>query len=397
MSAVFDQVTRSESEKNYFDKIDEQIKAAKRAGKAVFDLSIGEPDLPPPSQFWEELALGLNQDGACAYPALYGEDYLLNSIQDWYRVKYSTTLDRHEHVLPLLGVKEGIAHLALGILEKGEYGAYVTPGYPIYKQAIRMAGGIPIALHTMFDENYFPDLKKIGSRPVRLLYMNYPNNPTGTVLTKESAEQLVQWVRSHNIYLCLDRVYGRISKSEIFEDYSILSVPGAMDCCIEMHSFSKDYNLPGIRLGFAAGNSHLIQKLKQVKTLTDVSVFKPVQYAGARLLQADRNGELESYFEANNSCYSRRFRIISEILDTHRIKYFQGTGTFFVWFEIPSLFKDDHSFCSDLFERTGVLLVPGSEFEEETGRWCRLTLSKPDEMIMCCAAHLDDFLGGCNG
>jgi LL-diaminopimelate aminotransferase len=378
----------------FFDKVYEKLKQAKADGKKIYNLSVGDPDLAPPTMIKELLVKGLNEQDTFSYPALYGESYFLNSVQEWFAEKFNTSVEPGTELIPLLGVKEGISHLALGLLRYGDSAAYVVPGYPIYKQAIRMAGASQVELIARAENNYIPDIEQLPEsqlRKIRLLYLNYPHNPTGAVLTKGAAENLIEFAKKYKFFICLVCVYARITPNRDYDHFSILSIPGAKECCVEMYSFSKDYCLPGIRLGFAVGNPTLIRALKRVKTQVDVSAFKPIQYAGSYLLRADTEGQLQSYFDSNNEHYLKRLQSIYQVLNKHRISYYPAKGTFYIWFQTPNL-ANASTFSELLFQQEGLLVVPGQEFGEHLVNWCRMTVSKPDDVIAECTRRLDMFL-----
>lgn len=383
---------------SYFDKVHIKMLEAIRSGKEVYDLSIGDPDLPSISDFGEYIREALNHDQVFSYPSLYGEENFLESISYWFYKKYSIKLNPYEQILPILGVKEGIYHLAQGLLNHGDYGAFVTPSYPMYEQAIISAGGNAFSIPSYVEDNYVPKMKDIPydiKSKLKLLYLNYPQNPTGANLNYFEKREIMNFCIENKINTCWDATYSRISSTET-EDYmndTVLSIPGAIDYCIEMYSFSKDFNLPGIRLGFAVGSKHIIDQLKKIKTNVDVCSFKAIQAAAAKLLHQDADSRINHFFNNNNIIYASRLEKVKKVLIKYNIKFFNPRGTFFLWLQVPSNMTDIE-FCDRLFEEQNVLLVPGCEFNDTTGKWCRVTLSKPDDVIEKFVDILDSFMKG---
>jgi len=368
---------------NFFDKVYEKLRIAKAEGKNVLDLSIGDPDLPPP-----EFATGLfinqmHKEHIYTYPQIYGENTFKETISDWAYRKHGVSVHPEYEVLPLLGVKEGIVHLALGTLGYGDVGAYATPSYPIYRQAIEMSKASSVIIETKPENGYLPDLESLCSndlRSIKLLYLNYPNNPTGTVVDESFCKSLIDIALKHNIYICLDCVYSDIIPFSSYKHFSILSLPGAMDCCIEMYSFSKSFNLPGIRLGYAIGNRKLIENLKSIKTVVDVSAFKPIQYLGKEILEKDIRGELEHFYSRNNSVYAQRINKFRELFRLHNIEFYNNIATYYVWFNTKRI-SDGGNFGEQLFDDEGILIVPGCEFNSCDEGWWRISISRSDDII----------------
>lgn len=356
---------------------------ALRRGKQIFDFSVGDPDLLPPHQVKDILIESLELRNIFSYPEIYGEKAFILQIQDWFHKMYSVTLSMESEILPLLGVKEGITHLALGMLEVGDLAGYVTPSYPIYEQAIRLAKATPIQIDSSADYGYLPDLFQVEQAAIKgmkLLYLNYPHNPTGAVLTKGYCKVILELAQKYNFKICLDCVYSRIDPFQQYDHFSILSMPEAISHCIEFYSFSKNYNLPGIRLGFAAGNAEMITSLKRVKTNVDVSAFKMVQYLCGALLELEYSGDLEDYFRQNNSIYKNRIRVVQKVLNETGCTTFPSSATFYVWFRTPNSY-DDQQFSENLYERHGVLIVPGSEFGSGAQGWLRISATQPEVVL----------------
>jgi LL-diaminopimelate aminotransferase len=356
---------------------------ANKKGKQILDLSIGNPDLPPPDFVSELFIKQMYNQGIYCYPQIYGEKSFKEIISYWAYKKYGVKVDPEYEVLPLLGVKEGITHLALGTLNPGDVGAYITPSYPIYKQAIELAKGTIIKIDTIEERRYLPELDNLDNedlRKIKLLYINYPNNPTGTVIDKSFCKSLINLALKNNFYVCLDCVYSNITPFSSYKHFSILSLPDADKCCIEMYSFSKSFNLPGIRLGYAIGNKRLINNLKSIKTVVDVSAFKPLQHLGSEILKKDIHGELDQFYCYNNSVYAKRIAKFYELFRSQKIHYYDNNATYYVWFKIPEGL-DEQRFCENLFEDEGILIIPGSELNSQEKGWCRIAVSRPDDVI----------------
>ena len=360
-----------------FARID-QIKSEQIAqGREVIDLTIGDPDLPTPEGIISQMKEAVGEAKNHRYPPYAGILPLREAVAEWYWKRFQVKLNPETEVLILIGSKEGIAHLPLAFIDEGDYGLVPDPGYPVYKTSILFAGGIPYLMPLRKENNFLPDLSQIPqdiAQKTKLMFLNYPNNPTSAVSSKEFFETAVNFCQENQILLCHDAAYSEI----YFDGYkpmSFLQVEGAKEVGIEFHSFSKTFNMTGWRLGFAVGNAEIIAGLGKIKTNIDSGVFSAVQEAGIVALKSNLG-----VTETLRKIYQERRDLLCSGLKKIGLNFKPPLATFYVWAEVPPGFTS-LEFTAHLLNQTGVLATPGNGFGSFGEGFVRFSLTEATEKI----------------
>lgn len=360
----------------YFSQKLREIDDMNKAGKQVINLGIGSPDLPPHPdviKVLHEEAVKANQHG---YQNYKGSPVLRNAVSAWYKKWYDVTLNADTEILPLIGSKEGIMHICMTYINEGDIVLIPNPGYPTYKSAAKIAGGNVVDYTLTKENNWFPDfaaLEKTNLQKVKLMFVNYPQMPTGQLPTKELFEQLVAFAKKHNILLVHDNPYSFILNDK---PLSILSVDGAKDVAIELNSLSKSHNMAGWRIGLLAGAKERINEVLRFKSNMDSGMFLPLQLAAAKAL------ELEEDFHAEvNKVYRKRREKVIELLQLLHCTFDEKQAGLFVWAAIPSGYKDGYELCDKVLYESNVFITPGGIFGNAGDKYVRVSLCSSLEKI----------------
>jgi LL-diaminopimelate aminotransferase len=360
-----------------FADLDRKQDALKAKGVDVINLGVGDPDLPTPEHIIRALEDGARDPRSHRYPPYVGTTEFRRATAAWFQQRFGVTLDPDRQVLALIGSKEGLAHLPWAMLNPGEVALVPDPGYPVYRSATIMAEGEPVALPLLADRLFLPDLDAIPpdvARRARLMFLNYPNNPTGATADMEFLAKAVAFAKRHDLVLVHDNAYSEIT----FDGYrapSVLQVPGALDVAIELHSLSKTFNMTGWRIGFAVGNAEAVNALGVVKTNVDSGVFRAVQHAGIAAL----TGPQDVVKPALARYQARRDRLVSG-LRAVGWKAPSPKATLYIWMPTPNG-QSSVTFAADVLERTGVVITPGVGYGAHGDGFVRLSLTTPDDRL----------------
>ncbi len=362
-----------------FVEMRRKIAEAKERGLDVISLAVGDPVEPTPPAVVEELCCQAHKPENHRYPTDEEKGMLAfrQAVADWYAKRYSVSLDADTEVLALIGSKEGCHHFALATVNPGDLVLVTDPGYPGYRPSIWFAGGEPYSLPIRTDNDFLPRLKDIPSEVVgnaTAIYLNYPNNPTGAIATKEFFEELIEFAGNNDLVICHDNPYSEI----VFngeEPLSLLSLPGAKEVAVELNSLSKPYNMTGWRIGMAVGNPRLIAAMAKVKENTDSGIFNAVQFAGITALR-DSQDNIKKML----SLYSHRRELVVETLNSLGWNYQPPRGTFYLWVPTPRGMKSQ-DFVSRLFDKTAVVVPPGSAYGQYGEGYFRISLTVSDERL----------------
>jgi len=354
-----------------FVEIDRKRREAAARGMDVISLSIGDPDIPTPAPIIRALARAAREPANHRYPESEGLDRFREAVADWYRRRFGVELSARREVLTLIGAKEGIGHLPLALVDPGDVVLIPDPAYPVYRAGTIFAGGEPYEMPLRRENDFLPDLNAIPSsirERARLMFINYPNNPTGAVAPLEFYREVVDFARRHNIIVAQDNTYSEIS----FDGYrppSFLEVPGAKDVGIEFHSLSKTFNMTGWRIAFAVGRADVVEALRKVKSNLDSGAFQAVQDAGITALSM-----AEEISARNSKIYQRRRDVLIRGLRKIGLSVDVPRATFYIWPRVPEEY-DSASFVSRLIERAGIVCTPGNGFGKEGERYVRFALT----------------------
>ncbi len=362
-----------------FTILDELKAQAKAGGVDVIDLGMGNPDLPPPKHVVDELVVSARKPEHHRYSRKDGEvERLLNeTIAQWYARKFRVALDPRHEVLPLIGSKEGIAHLSLAFLNHDDIALVPNPTYPVHFNGVVMAGGVLYSLPIHPEEHYLPDLSAIPRsvlKQSKMLFLSYPHNPTTAVADARWFHEVVAWARAHHIMVVHDFAYSDI----VFDGArapSMLEVKGAKEVAVEFHTLSKSYSLPGLRLGFAVGNPDVLASLAKTKSYIDFGIFRAVQRAAIQALSGP-----QAYVHQAVATYQKRRGVFVGGLRQIGWDVPMPKATFYVWTKIPLKFSALTSleFATLLVQEAGVVVAPGSGFGECGEGFVRFALVEPE-------------------
>ena len=360
-----------------FAQLGQRIAELRAQGLDVIRLDIGSPDMPPDDEIIEALARSARRPDRHGYAGYYGLPELRQAIADYYARRFGVDLDPEGEVLPLIGSKEGLANLSLAFLDPGDMALVPDPAYPTYELGAYLAGGTTYRFPLLAERGFLPDLIAIPvevAHQAKLLWLSYPNNPTGAVATLEFFAEAVAFAQEHDLLLCHDNPYCDVA----YEGYcppSLLQVEGAKEVAIEFNSFSKTYNMAGWRIGMVVGNRVAIKALAQVKTNVDTGIFTAIQEAAVVALTGD-----QTWLEGRNAIYQERRDIILESLAAAGIKARKPLATLYVWAEVPEGYSSS-GFADKLLTEQGVSFAPGSAYGECGEEYLRISVGVPTPRV----------------
>ena len=363
-------------EEYYFSRKLKEIAAMKASGKPVINLGVGSPDLNPPQKVINALVEGISHEKAHAYQSYLGLPELREAIADFYREHYEVFMSPVNEILPLMGSKEGIMHISMAFLNKGDQVLIPNPGYPTYTAVTKLMEAEPIFYDLNEQGNWFPNLNKLESQDlskVKLMWINYPHMPTGSKASKIALSKLVDFVKRNNILLINDNPYGFILNKN---PLSILNIQGAKEVCLELNSLSKTFNMAGWRVGMVGGSAQHIQAVLQVKSNMDSGMFYGIQKGAIAAL----NGS-SAWFKSMNSIYEKRRSIARKIFDALHCEYANDSAGLFVWARIPERFRELGSmeFSKILLKEAKVAVSPGIGFGEYGDEYVRFGLIENEQ------------------
>ena len=361
-----------------FARMAEIIAALKARGVDVIRMDIGSPDMPPAEHILRAAERTLRDPGSHGYPAFgYGPPSLLEAAALYYRARFGVDLDPQHETTALIGSKEGIFHLSQAVLEPGDVALVPDPGYPVYRVAAEWAGAEVRTLPLRKENGFLPDLASVPAetlRRARILWINYPNNPTGAVAPRGFYERALDLARTNDILLCHDAAYCDVA----FDGYrpmSILELADSRSAAVEFTSVSKTYNMAGWRLGFLSGNTEAISSVRNVKSNIDSGIFPAVTAAGEAALRGD-----QSWIVGRNAAYAERRDRIVEGLAAAGISVDPPRGSLYVWASVPPG-RTAGAFAASLLEQTGVCVAPGTFFGAEGEGYIRLSVATPTARV----------------
>ena len=338
-----------------FAEIDRKKKAAIAAGRPVINLGVGDPDTPTPKFIIEAMQRAVEDPATHQYALDRGDAGFREVIARWFEKRFGVRLDPATEILPAQGSKETLSHLPLAVMDPGDVGLSPDPGYPVYNSSIRFAGGEVVRFPLTAERHYLPDLAALDLKTLaraKLIYLNYPNNPTAATAPLAFYEEVVAWARRHDILVAQDAAYSEVYFEE--PPVSILQVRGAKDVALEFHSCSKTFNMTGWRCGWVAGNAEAITSLVQLKSNMDNGVFGAIQRAGAAALEGYDRPEIH----ALRAMYRRRRDVLIRALEAAGLEVNRPEATFYVWVTCPRGL-DSTTFAARLLEEADIVATPG--------------------------------------
>ncbi len=363
-------------EEYYFSIKLKEIEQMRQEGKPVINLGIGNPDQKPAPVVLEALHTSSAQDDTHGYQSYVGIPALRKAFANWYQKYYRVKLDAGHEILPLMGSKEGIMHISLAFLNPGDKVLIPNPGYPTYSAVTKLVGAKIHTYDLLSELNWQPDFKALEQQnltDVKLMWVNYPNMPTGAKADQALFEKLIDFGKRHNILICNDNPYSFILNDN---PQSILQVPGAKDTAIELNSLSKSHNMAGWRMGMAASNAQFIKYILRVKSNMDSGMFRPMQEAAAIALSLEKD-----WYQSINEVYSKRRELVYDILNALQCTWDKEQSGMFIWASIPPQASSSKELADQILYNAHVFITPGSIFGSNGDRYLRISLCTPQEVL----------------
>jgi aspartate/methionine/tyrosine aminotransferase len=360
----------------YFSKKLKEVAQMNAEGKNVINLGVGSPDLPPSQQAINVLCDEAHKPDTHGYQPYVGIPELRKGFASWYKTWFNVTLDPQTEIQPLIGSKEGILHISLAFLNPGDGVLVPNPGYPTYTSVSNLVDATIVPYELKEENGWYPDfdaLEKMDLSRVKLMWINYPNMPTGADATVELYQKIVDFGKRHNIIICNDNPYSFVLNES---PLSILSIPGAKDICIEMNSMSKAHNMPGWRMAMLASNAQFVNWILKVKSNIDSGQFKPMQLAAVEALKAPKE-----WYDTMNQTYRKRRDLAGKIMQALDCSYDEKQVGLFLWGKIPANSLGSEAMADKVLYEANVFITPGFIFGSGGNRHIRISLCCKEEML----------------
>jgi LL-diaminopimelate aminotransferase len=358
-------------------------------GKDVINLGLGDPDVIPPEPIRKALADACYAPDSHHYPSFYSPLPLKTAIAAWYEKQYGVKCDAKTEVLPLLGSADGLFHIHTCLLDPGDIALVPDPCYPAYIAGVRIAGGVVETLPLLRENGFLPDLDSIPrevARSAKMIWVNYPNNPTAAHASIDFYTRLALWARKYDVAVVSDNPYSEIC----FDGYcapSFLQVPGAKEIGVEFNSFSKAFNACGWRVGFMVGNPDIVAGMTKIKSHSDRGMFYPLQVAATEALKGSQD-----FMQARNLMYQERRDVVIKGLKECGIDVESPKGTFYIWAPLPKGIKNSKEWCLKVLDEIAVWMIPGSMYGKYGEGYFRIALTHPAERLAEAMERLKRFL-----
>ena len=369
-----------------FAEIDRKIDEAKARGIDIISLGIGDPDTPTLQPVVDEMHKAIDNPKNHDYPPYNGTAQFRNGAKEWMKKRFGVDLNADTEILANIGSKEAIAHVFFAYVDKGDYTLVPDPGYPVYKNATIFAGGTPYAMPLLEENNFLPDFDKIPediAKKSKIMFLNYPNNPTGATADLEFYKKAVDFCKKYDILLCSDMAYSEMTYDG-YKAPSVLEVEGAKDVAIEFYSHSKSYNMTGWRVGFVCGNADAIKALGTIKNNIDSGTFKAVQQAATAAFTID-----QSYIDKLNKMYQERRDVMEEGLRELGWDIKPTKATFYIWIPTPGGMSSEE-FATLMLEKAHVVVPPGIGYGKCGEGYIRIALTKDVDTIKKALQRIKD-------
>jgi len=360
-----------------FVKINQKIAELKDRGEDVISFALGDPDLATPSHVIECICQAARDPANHRYPQTAGMSELRRAIAEWYETRFGVSLDADKEVLPLIGSKEGIGHMALCFIEPGDLALVPDPGYPPYYLGTILAGGEPYFMPLREENDFLPNFEAIPAGvadKAKMMWLNYPNNPTGAVASLDFFEKAVRFAQQHALVICHDAPYTEVT----FDGYkppSFMQLPGARKIGVEFHSLSKTHHMTGWRTGMVVGNADIINALFKVKSNLDSGIPRAIQYAAVEALRGS-----QKHIAERNAIFQQRRDKLVKVLNEIGLKARRPRATFYIWAKIPQEYTSI-DFANKLLDEAKIAVTPGIGYGKEGRDYIRFSLTIPDERL----------------
>ena len=360
-----------------FVEIDKAKREARKQGRDLIDLGIGDPDLPTPGNIIEKLYQASKDPRNHKYALDQGMPVLRQAIADWYKRRFNVDLNPETQILPLIGSKEGIAHMPLAFVNRGEYVLSPNPSYPPYRGSAILSDGKVQDMPLLEKNNFLPDFKKIplpARKKAKLMFLNYPNNPTGAIADAEFYRKAIDFASKYNIIIAHDAAYSEMSYDG-YKPMSFLEVEGAKDTGVEFHSLSKTYNMTGWRIGWVCGNAQVVSGIAKVKSNIDSGIFSAIQIAGLEALSGP-----QEHIQKMRAIYQERRDVLCAGLKSIGWNFLKPEAAFYVWVSVPKGY-DSRGFAALLLEKCDIVVTPGVGFGKCGEGYIRFALTVSKERV----------------
>jgi LL-diaminopimelate aminotransferase len=360
-----------------FVEINQKIAELRARGKDIVNFSIGDPDLPTPSHIIERMCQAAHDPTNHRYPETAGLPKLCQAIAEWYQKRFGVTLNPAKEVLPLIGSKEGIGHMALCFIEPDDLALVPDPSYPPFSVGTILAGGEPYLMPLKEENDFLPDFEAIPSEVAdraKLMWLNYPNNPTSAIANLDFFEKAVHFARQHDLVICHDAPYTEVA----FDGYkppSFMQLPGAKKTGVEFHSLSKTYHMTGWRIGMVVGNADMVNALFKVKSNLDSGIPQAIQYAAVEALRGS-----QEHIAKHNAIFQQRRDKLLKVLNEIELKARVPKATFYIWAKIPQGYTS-MDFTKKLLDEAGIAVTPGIGYGKEGEGYIRFSLTISDDRL----------------
>lgn len=374
--------------KYHFAEINEIIKQKIKSGQEVINLGIGDPDIPTPDYIIQSLQEEANNPINHKYPPYKGINELREAMANWFEKRFGVTLDPEKEILPLIGSKEGLAHISWALIDPGDMALIANPCYPAHKTGVMLAGGSVYDLPLLEKNDFlvgFDNIQPEAAKKSKMMFIGYPNNPTSAIADKDYFKKAVEYAKHYELIICHDNAYSEISYGG-YKPISILEIDRKKELSIEFHSLSKTFSMAGWRVGFVVGNSDVIDSLYTLKTNIDSGIPGAIQRAAVVAL----NGTDEF---TKNACkvYEKRIDMIMNVLEECEIRVKKPKATLYIWAKVPEGYSSD-SFAMKLLDKMGVFVTPGTAFGKYGEGYIRISVTQPDDLIKKASIKLRKFL-----
>ncbi|MDE3069665.1 MAG: LL-diaminopimelate aminotransferase [Acidobacteriota bacterium] len=362
-----------------FAELERKIAERRAAGIDVISLGIGDPDTPTPALIVEAAQEALTEPDTHRYPSNRGRRDFREAVRDFYARRFDVALDPDHEIIPAIGAKEAIFNLNLAFLDPGDYALAADPGYPVYTAGPWLAGAEPVLMALDPGRGFTPDLEAIEEAVLgrtRLMYLNYPNNPTGAVVPDGFFSHVVEFARANDILVVHDNSYSELT----YDGYrapSFLATPGAKEVGVEVFSLSKGYNMTGWRCAVVVGNAEAVETYWRLKTNIDSGLFEAIQLAGVAALEPDTDAEVATMCDL----YRRRRDLVCEALSSIGVRVTPPRATIYVWAPVPEGFAGSLEYCEHVLEEAAVVISPGSAYGPSGEGWFRISLTTPEHRL----------------
>ncbi len=370
-----------------FVEITRKIEEKTAKGEEVFSFAIGDPDMATPPNIIERLCQAAQDPPNHRYPETAGLLQLRQAIAEWYKKRFGVSLDADKEVLPLIGAKEGIAHIPLCFTDTGDIALVPDPSYPPYAMGTILAGGRPYYMPLTAENNFLPDLGAIPAhilKQAKLLWINYPNNPTGAVADLGFFNKVVKFAGQHNLAVCHDGPYTEVAYDG-YRPVSFMQADGAKEVGVEFHSLSKSYNMTGWRVGMMVGNATMVDALRRVKSNLDSGIPQAIQYAATEALTGPQD-----CIQKHNDIYQKRRDIVVDKLNRMGLSARAPKAGLYVWAKVPEGYTSVE-FANDLLGQVGVVVTPGVGYGKGGEGYVRLALTIPDAVLVKALSRLSEW------